>query len=770
MSMIKHLALALTLFALLHVAWCRVQDAAWLDVTPHGGLSADPALVGTWHAAGAFRIGLIHAGGGPGAGIRLVITHEDAGAPADAPVGAGAPGPTVWHSVPGRAFVAAATGHLVLDEARGMVRVRDHVRGRCRDQHIDGFASSSDDDGGSGVELRGTLDCPFGPLTYRMVLRAEADDVLGFALDVDDARVDRVYLIAGSDPDEHYYGFGAQFGRVDMKGHRLPIVVSEQGVGRGLQPLTLGADLSADGAGGAWHSSYAPVPHYITSRQRSLHLDGHDHAVFDMRRGRATVIELHARRMRGRMFHGAGPLDLIETYTRVIGRMRPLPAWITRGAVLGIQGGTDTVRKRVIQLHALGAPVAAVWLQDWVGQRQTSFGTQLWWSWTLDRARYPGWRALVDELARHDIRVLTYINPYLVDTAARGPEYRNYFAEARDLGYLVMHPAGGPYMLQNTSFSAGLVDLSNPGARAWIKDIIRRELIDGGASGWMADFGEGMPFDGVIHDAGIPAARFHAMYPELWAQVNREAIDEAGRGDDLTFFTRTGYTRSPRHSTLFWLGDQLVTWDAHDGIKTAVRGMLSSGISGFAFNHGDIGGYTTIVTPMRSYRRSTELLMRWTELAAFTPVFRTHEGNRPGDNRQIYSTGDTLAHFARMARVHACWEPYRRQLVTEAATRGWPVVRHPYLHFPEDPVVQAMDYQQLMAGADLMVAPVLDPGVTEVELYVPAGDWIHLWTGQPLGPGRHRVQAPLGRPAVAYRQGSRAGADLGQCLRTYGVQ
>jgi alpha-glucosidase (family GH31 glycosyl hydrolase) len=32
-------------------------------------------------------------------------------------------------------------------------------------------------------------------------------------------------------------------------------------------------------------------------------------------------------------------------------------------------------------------------------------------------------------------------------------------------------------------------------------------------------------------------------------------------------------------------------------------------------------------------------------------------------------------------------------------------------------------------GAELMVAPVLDPDTDTVEVYLPAGIWVHLWTG-----------------------------------------
>lgn len=61
--------------------------------------------------------------------------------------------------------------------------------------------------------------------------------------------------------------------------------------------------------------------------------------------------------------------------------------------------------------------------------------------------------------------------------------------------------------------------------------------------------------------------------------------------------------------------------------------------------------------------RSEELLLRWMELSAFTPVFRTHEGNLPDKGAQVYSNERTLAHFGRMARVYVAWDFYRQQLM-----------------------------------------------------------------------------------------------------------
>jgi sulfoquinovosidase len=164
------------------------------------------------------------------------------------------------------------------------------------------------------------------------------------------------------------------------------------------------------------------------------------------------------------------------------------------------------------------------------------------------------------------------------------------------------------------------------------------------------------------------------------------------------------------------------------------------------------------------------LLMRWTELAAFTVVFRTHEGNRPEVNHQIYSDAETLRHFARLAEVYAAWKPYRLELVREAAGTGLPVVRHPFIHYPDDPEVYGLEYQ-FMVGPELLVAPVLDPGERAVNVYLPAGQWVHLWSGDEYGSAEEgvyeTVSVPIGEPAVFYKEGSDAGRrfrkELGRC-------
>ncbi len=675
------------------------------------------------------------------------------------------PSKVLWESIPGQGFVWAAEGEETLFSNRGSYDITDRIVRECPVQTVDLQERS-----GAAVTLSGTLTGPDCASAYTLRFSEVSGNQLGFDLRITgtDPAINRVSLVYASRADEGFFGFGEQFTYLNQKGRRFPIIVQEQGIGRGEQPITGILDLLSPGSAGAWWTTYAVFPQYFTSLCRSLFLENTEITEFDMVRDDRVTIKLYGTRMKGRILNGDTPLDLIREYTEYAGRMPPLPDWINEGAVAGVQGGTQQVYDKLAGLEAWDTPMAGFWLQDWVGKRQTAFGSNLWWNWVLDEKQYPGWDEMIRTLRAKGIRVMTYINPYLADIGDPVEGRPNLFREAVEGGYLVMDETGGPYI--ETSFiDFGIVDLTNPAAREWYKGIIRTNMIGIGTAGWMADYAESLPFDAMLH-SGVDPYAYHNVFPEVWQELNQEAIADAGLQDEIVYFARSGYARNPGVCRLMWMGDQLISWDGNDGMKSAVKGMLSGGFSGYSLTHSDIGGFTNI--PLL-YKRSRELLMRWMELAAFTSVYRTHEGLRPAENAQFYTDAETYEHFATFAKVFKSLAFHRRELMREAAAYGFPVARHPLLHYPDDPAVYELEYQWML-GTEFMIAPVVDEGRTTVDVYLPEGRWIHLWSRQvyesPAPGAWHRaVPAPLGQPGVFYPGGSPAGATFLKNLKDEGV-
>ena len=275
-------------------------------------------------------------------------------------------------------------------------------------------------------------------------------------------------------------------------------------------------------------------------------------------------------------------------------------------------------------------------------------------------------------------------------------------------------------------------------------------MLDLGVSGWMADFGEYLPIDVRLAD-GTDGMLAHNAWPVLWAEVNARAVTARGKRGDAVFFMRAGFSGISRFCPLLWAGDQSVDFSRHDGIGTVVCAALSSGLVGNAYHHGDLGGYTSLFGNVRT----PELLMRWTELAAFCPVMRSHEGNRPEQNLQLDGDPAVLAHFVRFSRIHAALAPYVASLCDEAVATGLPLQRPLFLDYEDDPACWETQ-TQYGYGRDLLIAPVLADGARTWEAYLPAGAlWVHLWSTNAYPGGRCvQVDAPLGAPPVFFRADS----------------
>lgn len=556
--------------------------------------------------------------------------------------------------------------------------------------------------------------------------------------------VNRLTIDFVLDPSETLWGGGEQMSHLVLNGRTFPIWTSEPGVGR--EPGTPLTDMaSADGsfAGGDYWTTNYPEPTVLSSAGWALSLDCAEYCAIDCTMPGRLRLHAWASELTIDFFAG-DPASLAQQLGARFGPRQPLPEWALGGAVVGLKDGARSF-DRLERLIEAGAAVSGLWCEDWVGVRETSFGRRLMWDWQWNAARYPDLPERIAALKARGVRFLGYVNPYL---AADGPLY----AEAAGQGFLARQlNSDAPYLVDFGEFDAGVVDFTNPAAAAWLaEEVIGKRMLDFGLDGWMADFGEYLPVDLRLHD-GDPMQE-HNRWPVRWAEVNRRAVASRGREGDVLWFMRAGHTGVQAHCPLLWAGDQSVDFSRHDGIGTVVTAALSSGLAGNAFSHSDVGGYTSLFGNVRT----EELLLRWMELGAFSPVMRTHEGNRPDDNLQIDSTEELAAAFVRWSRVHAALAPYVRHLVAEAQAHGLPAQRALFLHYPEDAETFTIQ-DQFLYGADMMVAPIIEQGAVSRTVYLPGAGgqvWRHIWSGDVFAPRWHDVAAPIGQPPVFYRPDS----------------
>ena len=110
----------------------------------------------------------------------------------------------------------------------------------------------------------------------------------------------------------------------------------------------------------------------------------------------------------------------------------------------------------------------------------------MWWNWEVDRKHYPDWENIIASQAERDVTVMSYINPFLVEIESSSNFEKSYFDEAKKRNLLLRDSEGSIVFVGQVGFRAALLDLSNPGARDFIKRIIKREIIDKGIrAGWL---------------------------------------------------------------------------------------------------------------------------------------------------------------------------------------------------------------------------------------------------------------------------------------------
>lgn len=555
--------------------------------------------------------------------------------------------------------------------------------------------------------------------------------------------INRFWLRVLADPQEHVYGCGEQMSYLDLRGRHFPLWTSEPGVGRDKTTyVTWRSDVENGGAGGDYYNTNYPEPTYVSSRRYYLHMDTTAYSDFDFRNAEYHELQTWQVPASIRLDAAMTFIALLERLTAFLGRQPELPDWVYNGLIIGAQGGQRSFDILEDSLAA-GIKVAGLWCQDWCGKRVTSFGKRLQWDWHYHKEMYPDLPARIKELHDRGIRFLGYVNPYLVKDG-------ELFKEGERVGAFAKRSDGSTYLVDFGEFDCGVIDLTNPEAFRWFKDeVIRKYSIDIGIDGWMADFGEYLPTDDIVLASGQSPMIEHNHWPALWAQCNYEAVKESGRLGEIVYFMRAGGTGSQRYCTLLWAGDQSVDFSRHDGLCTVICAALSAGMTGCGINHCDIGGYTSLFDNCRT----EEVFLRWAEMAAFMPVMRTHEGNRPDTNFQYYDDPDCMRQLARLVDVYTMLAPYTRTLVAENAAKGTPVQRPLFLHYEEDPRAYTEQFEYLY-GRDLLVAPVWQADITEWEVYLPEGEWIHLWSGETYSGGAHKVAAPVGDIPVFYRKGS----------------
>jgi alpha-glucosidase len=586
------------------------------------------------------------------------------------------------------------------------------------------------------------------------LLEAAPEDAMTtrFSLSFAGPQADSLAVPVRCDGGATFHGFGEQYNATNQIGEVFTLFGNEQGNGR---------DGSGGIAVGDEHTTYFPMPYYMDARGFGVLFDTARRVEVDICASdpaTAWIEVVGGDTIEWTVFHGPSTKDVIEQLSRVVGRPAPPPAW-AYGLWIGSQGGRERVLSEVDTLEQADIPVTAFWVQDWGGHRRNfDGGDGVQYRWAPDEACeevddegqpiekdicYPDIAGMVAQLHDRGYRFLTYANPFIVrDLDARFTP--NHFDEMAAGGWLTRNPGGetNVFFGANVPQLNGQADLTLPGAREYIKDALRNMVEAYGFDGWMADFAEWTPLDAVVSD-GTDPIEVRNTYPTEWQRLTREVMEESRPDGNWVMFARSGWSGTQGAAQIHWVGDQETNWSEFDGLPTVVPAMLNLGLAGQPYVTHDIAGFARGTGPS-----TEELYMRWTELGAFTPIMRTHEGADKENNWSWEKSPATTGHFRRFTLVHCALRDDFMALSEEAQESSVPILRHLMLEFPEDPGTYDIS-DQFMIGESLLVAPVVEEGATSKSVYFPEGEWFNVWTGEQVSGGRRVVvDAPMGSPPV----------------------
>ena len=450
---------------------------------------------------------------------------------------------------------------------------------------------------------------------------------------------------------------------------------------------------------------YKPIPFFMSNRGYGMFM--HTSAPVTCDFG-ATYIGLNKMFMGDEnldlfVFFGE-PKDILDEYTDLAGKpgMPPLwsfGTWMSRITYFSEKEGYDVaanIRKNKYPCDVIHFDTG--WFDvDW----------QCDYKFSENRFQNP--QQMLKDLRSQGFHVCLWQLPYFT------PKNR-YFSELIEKDMYVKNGNG------ELPYEDVVLDFSNPETVKWYQDKLAG-LLNIGVSAIKVDFGEAAPLNG-IYASGKSGWYEHNLYPVRYDMAVSE-ITKKLHNENIMWACAAwaGSQRYPLH----WGGDAATT---NTGLLGTLRAGLSFGLSGFSFWSHDMGGFVK-ATP-------EDLYCRWIPFGFLTSHTRAH--GAPPTEPWLYDSKRVQDVFRKSAEMKYRLMPYVYAQAKECTEKGLPMLRALFVEFPDDPGAWKVDDEYLF-GSQILVAPLLESGMTGRTVYLPEGKWIDYQTEKVYEGGWHRIEA-----------------------------
>ena len=441
---------------------------------------------------------------------------------------------------------------------------------------------------------------------------------------------------------------------------------------------------------------------------------------------------------------GSTPDEILRKYTDVTGRTPMIPDGLLGLWQCKLRYRTqDEVLSVARKYKELGIPLDVIVIDFFHWTRQGD--------WHFDPEYWPDPKAMCDELHAMGTKVMVSVWPS-VDRKSEN------FEEMLDRGYLIRTERGS---IQTYDFQGDCleIDVTNPAAREFIWEKCKKNYYDYGIDMFWLDNAEPdyavYDYDNYRYALGC-ALEVSNIYPQLYAKSFCDGITAEQKEKNMLHLVRSAWAGSQKYSTLVWSGDVPSSFES---LRDQLFGGLNIGLAGIPWWTTDIGGFMTDDVADPAFH---ELLLRWYEFAVFSPILRMHGDRGPhnipplsdkdfgggslytGQPNELWSYGDDAFKVMKcQLDLRQSLKPYIEGLMREASENGSPLMRTMFYEFPSDAKCWEVT-DQYMFGSSYLVAPILQAGQREREVYLPAGSWKNLNDGREYTGGQTiTCDAPL---------------------------
>ena len=435
------------------------------------------------------------------------------------------------------------------------------------------------------------------------------------------------------------------------------------------------------------------------------------------------------------------PREIVERYAEVTGKPPMMPEYAmglwqsklryqTQEEILEV---AREYKKRNIPLSVIVADYF-----HWPTQGDFRFDNDYW----------PDPAKMVEELKAMGVELMVSVWP-TIDKRSEN------YDEMLEKGLLVRSDKGARIAMEflgNTIF----FDATNPDSRKYVWDKAKKNYYDNGIRIFWLDEAEPeySPYDFDLYRYKIGRnVQVGNIYPKMFSKTFYDGMKECGQ-ENIINLVRCAWAGSQKYGALVWSGD---IDSSFRSLRFQYQCGLNMGLAGIPWWTTDIGGFHGGHIENEDFR---ECLIRWFQYATFSPVLRMHGDREPhtkplgtsggglcksGAPNEVWSYGEKAQEImTKYIKIRENLKPYITKVMEEAHNYGIPPMRTMFFEYPDDEKAWSVEDQH-MFGSEILVAPVLDAGVKEREVYLPKGaEWVLSSTGETYKGGQTiKVSTPI---------------------------